>query len=98
MNTAKDTFAILARMAAAHKEFTWELQEDAIRATAALRDLISAAEEAACELIRVGKLKPGTALLAAISQFIGRAADTSGVIKGNADLVPATHATLGGDQ
>lgn len=91
---AVTTFAKLARMAGKHPEATWELQEEAIHAEVALRNLIAAAEEGAVELIRAGRPAAGNAVLAAVAQFKDVPASTDGILKGNADLVPAKHATL----
>lgn len=74
--------------------YTANMREDAIHADVALLTLIAAAEIGAAELIRAGKGDAGRTLLAACSHFREPLADTTGVLRGNADLVPAQHAYL----
>lgn len=78
-------------MARRHPEY---VREDAIHADVALLALIAAAEIGAAELIRAGKGDAGRTLLAAVSHFKTPVADTSGILRGNVDLVPAQHAYL----
>lgn len=91
---AMATIARNAYLASKHPDFKWEQQEDSIHADVALRTLIAAAETGATELIRAGRPNAGNALLAAAAHFRESPVDTSGILKGNTDLVPATHATL----
>lgn len=56
--------------------------------------LIAAAETGAVELIRAGKGKAGRELLAACANFRTHDVGTAGILRGNADLVPAQHAYL----
>lgn len=92
---AKITLAKLARMARAHPDATWELQEEAIRTEMALSALMDAAEAGAVELLRAGKLAVARDLLSAIVACKESTVSVSGLIKGNADLVPAKHTHLG---
>lgn len=78
-------------MARRHPEYVCE---DAIHADVALLALIAAAEIGAAELIRAGKGDAGRTLMAACSHFREPLADTTGVLRGNVDLVPAQHAYL----
>lgn len=78
-------------MARRHPEY---VREDAIHADVALLALIAAAEIGAAELIRAGKGDAGRTLLAAASHFREPVANTRGVLKGNADLVPSQHTHL----
>lgn len=78
-------------MARRHPEY---VREDAIHADVALLALIAAAEIGAAELIRAGKGDAGRTLLAAVSHFRAPVADSRGILRGNADLVPAQHAYL----
>lgn len=87
-----------AHLARKLPEHTHEMMLDSIHAGVALSALIAAAEIGASELIRAGKSAAGNALLSAVSHFREPAASTSGVLKGNADLVPAQHAYLPGDK
>lgn len=91
---AMATIARNAHLASKHPDFKWEQQEDSIHADVALRTLVAAAETGAAELIRAGRPNAGNALIAAAAHFREATVDTSGILKGNADLVPATHATL----
>lgn len=74
--------------------YTPDMREDAIHADVALLALIAAAEIGAAELIRAGKGDAGRTLLAAVRHFREPAADTRGVLKGNADLVQTQHTHL----
>ena len=94
---ALNTITRHAYMARAHRDWTPDMREEAIHADAALLALIAAAEIGASELIRAGKPSAGNALLSAVSHFREPAASTDGVLKGNADLVPAQHAYIHGD-
>lgn len=81
-------------LARKHPDYTPDAREDAIHADVALLALIAAAEIGAAELIRAGKGDAGRTLLAAASHFREPVADTRGVLKGNADLVPSQHVHL----
>jgi len=94
---ALNTITRHAYMARAHRDWAPDMREDAIHADVALLALIAAAEIGASELIRAGKPAAGNALLSAVSHFREPAASTNGVLKGNADLVPAQHAYIHGD-
>lgn len=83
-----------AYMARKHPDYTPGMREDAIRADVALLALLAAAEIGAAELIRAGKGDAGRTLLAACSHFRTHDVETTGVLRGNADLVPAQHAYL----
>lgn len=74
--------------------YTPDMREDAIHADVALLALIAAAEIGATELIRAGKGDAGRTLLSAVSHFREPVLNTSGVLKGNADLVQTQHAHL----
>lgn len=92
--SAMDTITRQAYMARRHPDYTPGMREDGIHADVALLALIASAEIGASELIRAGKGDAGRALLAAVSHFLTPAADTRGVLTGNADLVPAQHTYL----
>lgn len=92
--SALNTITRQAYMARKHPDYTPGMREDAIHADVALLALLAAAEIGAAELIRAGKGDAGRALLAACSHFRDVPADTTGVLRGNADLVPAQHAYL----
>lgn len=83
-----------AHMARRHPDYTPDMREDAIHADVALLALIASAEIGAAELIRAGKGDAGRTLLAAASHFREPVANTRGVLKGNADLVPSQHVHL----
>ena len=91
---ALNTITRQAYMARRHPDYTPGMREDAIHADVALLALIAAAEIGAAELIRAGKGDAGRALLAACTHFRTHDVDTTGVLRGNADLVPALHAYL----
>lgn len=75
-------------MARRHPEY---VREDAIHADVAPLALIAAAEIGATELIRAGQGDAGRTLLAACSHFRVSEVNTTGILRGNADLVPAQH-------
>jgi len=90
MNAAA-TIARHAYMARAHRDWTPDMREDATHADAALRTLILAAEIGAAELAIAGRTETARTMLDAIHPFKEAQACTAGVLKGNADLVPAQH-------
>lgn len=92
--SAAATIARHAYMARAHRDWTPDMREDATQADAALRTLILAAEAGAAELAIAGRTETARTLLDAIRPFKEPQASTAGVLKGNADLVPAQHAHL----
>lgn len=92
--SALATITRQAYMARKHPDYTPDMREDAIHADVALLALLAAAEIGAAELIRAGKGDAGRALLAACSHFRTHDVDSTGVLRGNADLVPAQHAYL----
>lgn len=92
--SAMATFSRHAFMARRSPDWKPHMREDATQADAALRRLVGAAEDAAAELIRAGKPAAGHALLSAATEFRDVPVDTSGVLRGNADLVPAQHTYL----
>ena len=92
--SAAATIARHAYMARAHRDWTPDMREDATLADAALRTLILAAEIGAAELSIAGRTEAARTLLDAIRPFKEPQASTAGVLKGNADLVPAQHAYL----
>lgn len=81
------------RMARQHPECTHWMDDEAIRAAAAVRALVDACEVAAEELIRTGRARIGIALIAAVAEFRAPPPNTTGVLTGNADLESA-HASL----
>lgn len=89
--SAAATIARHAYMASAHRDWTPDMREDAIHADVALLALIASAEIGAAELIRAGKGDAGRTLLAAASHFRVSEVNTTGILRGNADLVPAQH-------
>lgn len=91
---ALNTITRQAYMARKHPDYTPDMREDAIHADVALLALLAAAEIGASELIRAGKGDAGRALLSACAHFRTHDVDTTGVLRGNADLVPAQHAYL----
>lgn len=93
MNAAA-TIARHAYMARAHRDWTPDMREDATHADAALRTLILAAEIGAAELSIAGRTEIARTMLDAICPFKEPQASTAGVLKVNADLVPAQHAYL----
>lgn len=93
MNAAA-TIARHAYMARAHRDWTPDMREDATHADVALRTLILAAEIGAAELAIAGRTETARMMLDAILPFKEPQACTAGVLKGNADLVPAHHPYL----
>ena len=91
---ALNTITRQAYMARKHPDYTPDMREDAIHADVALLALLAAAEIGASELIRAGRGDAGRSLLSACSHFRTHDVDTNGVLRGNADLVPARHAHL----
>ena len=91
---ALDTITRHAYMARRHPDYTPDMREEAIHADVALLALLAAAETGAVELIRAGKGKAGRELLAACAHFRTHDVGTAGILRGNADLVPAQHAYL----
>lgn len=96
MNAAA-TIARHAYMARAHRDWTPDMREDATHADAALRTLILAAEIGAAELAIAGHTETARMMLDAIRPFKEAQACTAGVLKRNADLVPAQRAHLSPD-
>lgn len=91
---ALDTIIRHAYMASRHPDYTPGMRKDAIYADVALLALLAAAEIGAVELFRAGKGDAGRKLLSACSHFCTHDVDTTGILRGNADLVPAQHAYL----
>ena len=92
--SAAATIARHAYMARAHRDWTPDMREDATQADVALRTLLLAAEAGAADLAIAGRTETARTLLDAIRPFKEPQASTAGVLKGNADLVPAQHAYL----
>lgn len=93
-----NAMTIIARQAyMARKSLDWtpDMHEDAIYADVALQALIAAAGIAATELVRAGRPNAANALFSAVNHFKEAEVATDGVLRGNADLVPAQHKTMG---
>ena len=91
---ALTTIAKNAYMARRHPDWKPGMQEDALLADVALRTLVVAAEIAAIELARANITETARNLMDAVAPFKDVPTDTTGVLKGNADLVPAQHTYL----
>lgn len=93
-----NAMTIIARqayMSRRHPEFTAEMREDWTYADVALQALIAAAVNAAAELAQASRPKAAVELLSAVNHFKHEDVCTDGVLRGNADLVPAEHKTMG---